>query len=147
MAMTYDNVYVAQIAMGANYAQTVTALTEAAAYPGPSLVIAYCTCISHGIRSGMGTTVHEVKKAVDSGYVNLFRFNPTLREQGKNPLILDSKEPTLDYASFLADEIRYDVLKRLRPEEAEVLFTKAAEQAKQRYRRLQKLVTLYAPEE
>ncbi len=147
IAMTYGNVYVAQIAMGADYAQTVKAFTEAAAYPGPSLVIAYCTCISHGIRAGLGSTPHEERKAVESGYFHLFRFNPTLKEQHKNPFILDSKEPKLDYDAFLSGEIRYDVLKRIRPEEAQKLFEKASEQAKARYRHLQKQVELYAPED
>ncbi|MBE5883601.1 MAG: pyruvate:ferredoxin (flavodoxin) oxidoreductase [Lachnospiraceae bacterium] len=147
MAMTYGNVYVAQIAMGADYAQTVKALTEAAAYPGPSLVIAYCTCISHGIRAGMGTTPHEERKAVETGYFHLFRFNPALKDQNKNPFILDSKEPKLDYEEFLSGEIRYDTLSRIRPEEARQLFEKASAQAKARYRHLQKKVELYAPDD
>lgn len=147
IAMTYDNVYVAQIAMGADYAQTIKAFTEAAAYPGPSLVIAYCTCIAHGIRAGMGSTPHEEKKAVESGYFHLFRFNPTLREQGKNPFILDSKEPKLEYEDFLNGEIRYDVLKRIRPEEARLLFERASQEAKARYRRLKKKVELYVPDD
>ncbi len=145
MAMTYGDVYVAQIAMGANYAQTVQALTEAAAYPGPSLVIAYATCISHGIRAGMGSSQHEEKKAVETGYFQLFRYNPALREQNRNPFILDSKEPHLDYDEFLEGEIRYHVLQRIRPEEAEELFTRASEQAKERYRYLRKLSELFEP--
>ena len=147
MAMTYGNVYVAQIAMGADMNQTVRAVTEAAAYPGPSLVIAYATCIAHGIRAGMGTTPHEAKKAVDAGYYHLFRFNPALREQGRNPFILDSREPELDYEEFLAGEIRYDSLKRSHPEQAEKLFRTASAQAKERYRYLKRLEALYAPEE
>lgn len=146
MAMTYGNVYVAQIAMGADYNQTLKALTEAAAYPGPSLVIAYATCIAHGIRSGLGSTPHEEKKAVESGYFHLFRYNPALQEQHKNPFILDSKEPRLNYEEFLAGEIRYDVLKRLHPEQAKELFTQAKHQADERYRYLQKLVELYEPD-
>lgn len=147
MAMTYGNVYVAQIAMGADYAQTIKALTEAADYPGPSLVIAYCTCIAHGIRSGMGSTPHEEKKAVETGYFHLFRFNPALQNQGKNPFTLDSKEPKLDYEEFLDGEIRYDSLKKIHPDEAKELFEQAANQARQRYRILKKKVELYAPDD
>lgn len=146
MAMTYGNVYVAQIALGADFNQTVKALTEAADYPGPSLVIAYATCIAHGIRAGLGSTPHEAKKAVDAGYYHLFRFHPGLKEQGKNPFILDSKEPSLDYETFLDGEIRYDALKRYHPEEAETLFQRAANQAKERYQYLKGLEALYAPE-
>lgn len=146
MAMTYKNVYVAQVAMGANYAQTLTAFNEAAAYPGPSLVIAYATCIAHGIRAGLGSTAHEQKKAVESGYFHLFRYNPSLISQNKNPFILDSKEPVLNYEEFLDGEIRYDVLKRQHPEEAEILFAKASEEARKRYQYLLKLSELFAPE-
>ncbi len=146
MAMTYGTVYVAQIAMGADFNQTVRAITEAAAYPGPSLVIAYATCIAHGIRAGLGSTPHEAKKAVDAGYYHLFRFNPTLKKQGKNPFVLDSGEPKLDYETFLDGEIRYDALKRYHPEEAEELFRKASAQAGQRYQHLKKLEAFHAPE-
>ncbi len=145
MAMTYGNVYVAQIAFGADFNQTVKALCEAAAYDGPSLIIAYATCIAHGVRAGLGSTVQEMKKAVDSGYFHLFRFHPLLREQGKNPFILDSKEPSLDYREFLEGEIRYDSLLRTRPEEARCLFEEAARQAKKRYEYLKRLEALYAP--
>ncbi len=145
IAMTYGNVYVAQIAMGASFAQTVQAFTEAAAYPGPSLIIAYATCIAHGIRAGLGSTSHEEKKAVDAGYFHLFRFNPSLREQGKNPFRLDSKEPTLDYEEFLNGEIRYDSLKRYKPEEAKELFEEASARAKEKYRYLRRLEALYEP--
>lgn len=145
MAMTYGNVYVAQIAFGADFNQTVKALCEAAAYDGPSLIIAYATCIAHGVRAGLGSTVHEMKKAVDSGYFHLFRFHPLLCEQGKNPFILDSKEPSLDYREFLEGEIRYDSLLRTRPEEARCLFEEAARQAKKRYEYLKRLEALYAP--
>ena len=111
MAITYGYVYVAQIAMGADYNQAVKAIAEAEAYPGPSLIIAYAPCISHGIRSGMGSSQHEEAKAVASGYWHLFRFHPALREQGKNPFILDSKEPSMDYEEFLSGENRYQLLK------------------------------------
>lgn len=145
MAMTYGNVYVAQIALGADFSQTVKAFTEAAAYPGPSLVIAYATCIAHGIRAGLGSTPHEAKKAVDAGYFHLFRFNPALREQGRNPFVLDSGEPKLEYETFLEGEIRYDSLKRSHPEQAVELFPRAAAQAAERYEYLKKLKAMYEP--
>lgn len=143
MAMTYGYIYVAQIAMGADYNQTIKAITEAEAYPGPSLIIAYAPCISHGIRSGMGSSQHEEAKAVEAGYWHLFRFNPALKEEGKNPFILDSKEPSMDYAEFLSGENRYDVLKRMHPDIAEKLFAQAAGYAKERYHYLHKLIDLY----
>ena len=146
MAMTYGNVYVAQIALGADFGQTLRAFTEAAAYPGPSLIVAYATCISHGIRAGLGSTPHEAKKAVDAGYFHLFRFNPGLREQGRNPFTLDSGEPSLDYEEFLNGEIRYDALRRYDPEQAKALFQKAQAQSRERYRYLKKLEQLYAPD-
>ena len=145
IAMTYGNVYVAQIAMGADFNQTLAAFTEAAQYPGPSLIIAYATCIAHGIRSGLGSTPHEARKAVDSGYFHLFRFNPALKDAGKNPFTLDSGEPKLNYEEFLDGEIRYDVLKRQKPEQAEKLFAQAEKQAKERYEYLKRLTMLYAP--
>ncbi len=146
MAMTYGNVYVAQIALGADFGQTLRAFTEAAAYPGPSLIVAYATCISHGIRAGLGSTPHEAKKAVDAGYFHLFRFNPGLREQGRNPFTLDSGEPSLDYEEFLNGEIRYDALRRYNPDQAKTLFQKAQTQSRERYRYLKKLEQLYAPD-
>ncbi len=117
----------------------------AAEYPGPSLIIAYSTCIAHGIRSGLGSTPHEAKKAVDSGYFHLFRFNPLLKDEGKNPFILDSDEPQLNYEEFLDGEIRYDVLKRQKPDQAQLLFAQAEKQAKERYEYLKRLAALYAP--
>lgn len=143
MAMSYGYVYVAQIAMGADYNQAIKAITEAESYPGPSLIIAYAPCISHGIRAGMGSSQHEEAKAVETGYWHLFRFHPSLREKGENPFMLDSKEPSLDYGEFLAGENRYDVLKRTRPEEAERLFAEASAIAKERYLYLKNLVALY----
>lgn len=107
IAMTYENVYVAQVAMGADYEQTVKAFTEAEEYKGPSLIIAYCTCIAHGIRAGMGSSQAEEKKAVAAGYWELFRYNPELISQGKEPLCVDSKPPTIPYEEFLHGEIRY----------------------------------------
>ena len=143
MAMTYGYVYVAQIAMGADYVQTLKAITEAEAYPGPSLIIAYSPCISHGIRSGMGSAQHEEAKAVQAGYWHLFRFDPSLKEQGKNPFQLDSREPSMDYGEFLSGENRYDVLRRMHPETARTLFSQAAEYAEERYQYLHKLIDLY----
>ena len=145
MAMTYGNVYVAQTAMGADYSHTVKTICEAAAYPGPSLVIAYATCIAHGIRAGMGSSQQEEKKAVEAGYFHLFRYNPSLKEQGKNPFMLDSKEPVLDYETFLEGEIRYDVLKRQHPKQAQKLFAEASRQAKEQFQYLKKLEALMAP--
>lgn len=141
MAMSYGYVYVAQIAMGADYNQTLKALTEAEKYDGPSLVIAYSPCISHGIRAGMGSSQHEEAKAVESGYFHLFRYNPVLKEEGKNPFILDSKEPFLSYEEFLSGENRYEVLKRMYPEKAADLFQKAKDNAKERWNYLKRLET------
>lgn len=112
IAMTYENVYVAQVAMGADFEQTVKAFTEAESYDGPSLIIAYCTCIAHGIRAGMGSSQAEEKKAVAAGYWKLFRYNPALIAQGKEPLIIDSREPDISREEFLAGEIRYRGQKR-----------------------------------
>lgn len=146
IAMTYGNVYVAQIAMGADFNQTLKAITEAAAYPGPSLIIAYATCIAHGIKAGLGSSAHEEKKAVDTGYFHLFRYNPSLKDENKNPFQLDSREPSLSYEEFLEGENRYGILARKRPEQAKELFEKASEQAKERYRYLRKLCDLFAPD-
>lgn len=143
MAMTYGYVYVAQIAMGADYLQTIKAITEAEAYPGPSLIIAYSPCISHGIRSGMGSAQHEEAKAVAAGYWHLFRFDPSLKEQGKNPFQLDSRQPSMDYEEFLSGENRYNVLRKMHPETAEILFSRAAGYSKKRYQYLNKLIDLY----
>ncbi|QOV19106.1 pyruvate:ferredoxin (flavodoxin) oxidoreductase [Blautia liquoris] len=143
MAMSYGYVYVAHIAMGADFNQTVKALTEAEAYPGPSLIIAYSPCINHGIKMGMGKSQMEEEKAVKAGYWNNYRFNPALKEEGKAAFILDSKAPTESYEDFLNGEVRYNSLKRANPEKAERLFTQSAQDAKERYEYLQKLVTLY----
>lgn len=143
MAMTYGYVYVAQIAMGADYLQTIKAITEAEAYPGSSLIIAYSPCISHGIRSGMGSAQHEEAKAVAAGYWHLFRFDPSLKEQGKNPFQLDSRQPSMDYEEFLSGENRYNVLRKMHPETAEILFSRAAGYSKKRYQYLNKLIDLY----
>lgn len=139
IAMSYGYIYVAQIAMGADYNQTVKAITEAESYPGPSLIIAYSPCISHGIRSGMGSSQHEEARAVESGYWHLFRFHPSRKETGENPFIMDSRRPTLDYEEFLAGENRYNVLKRMHPDMAEELFRQAKQHAEERYESLEKL--------
>ncbi|RVU55177.1 pyruvate:ferredoxin (flavodoxin) oxidoreductase [Anaerosphaera multitolerans] len=133
MAATYGYVYVAQIALGADKNQALKAIKEAEAYNGPSLIICYAPCINHGIRAGMGASVEEEKKAVESGYWHLYRFNPDLKKEGKNPFILDSKEPTKPYREFLDGEVRYTSLKKLFPERAEELYEVAEENAKERY--------------
>ncbi len=137
MAMTYGYVYVAQVAMGASGQQLIRALTEAEAYPGPSLIIAYAPCIAHGIN--MGRSQREEKLAVEAGYWTLYRYNPLLAEEGKNPFILDSKEPGGDLRSFMMNETRFNTLLRQFPERAEELFKKAEKDAADRlafYRRL-----------
>jgi pyruvate-ferredoxin/flavodoxin oxidoreductase len=135
MAMTYGYVYVAQVAMGANNAQYFKALKEAEEYPGPSLIIAYSPCINHGLRSGMGKTQEEEKKAVQCGYWHLYRYNPMLEAQGKNPFVLDSKEPNWDeFDNFLKGEVRYTSLMKAFPAEADTLFKVAKEDAEWRYK-------------
>ena len=133
IATTYGYVYVAQIALGANMNQAIKAIKEAEAYKGPSLIIAYAPCINHGIKIGMSNTIFEEKKAVDTGYWHLWRFNPELAEEGKNPFILDSKEPTGTVADFLNGENRYIMLKKQYPEIADQLFTKAEKDLADRY--------------
>jgi pyruvate-ferredoxin/flavodoxin oxidoreductase len=139
MAMTYGYVYVAQISMGADKNQTLKAIEEAEAYNGPSLIIAYAPCINHGIKAGMSVTQAEMKKAVDCGYWTLYRFNPTLKEEGKNPFILDSKEPQGDFREFLLGEIRYAALQKAFPDKAEELFVKTEKDAKERYESYKRL--------
>ncbi|NLL63496.1 MAG: pyruvate:ferredoxin (flavodoxin) oxidoreductase [Ruminococcaceae bacterium] len=148
IAMAYGYVYVAQIAMGADQNQTLKALIEAENYNGPSIIIGYSPCEMHSIKGGMVNCQNEMKKAVDCGYWNLFRYNPALKEEGKNPFILDSKLPDTDgYREFLMNEARYSSLTRSFPERAETLFTEAEENAKTRYEHLQKLIALYSLEE
>ncbi|MCK5129936.1 MAG: pyruvate synthase, partial [Clostridiales bacterium] len=137
MAMSYGYVYVASVSMGANPAQLMKAMTEAESYPGPSLIIAYSPCINHGI--DMGKTQAEMKKAVDTGYWPLYRFNPTLGEAGENPFVLDSKDPTLPYADFLKGERRYTTLTSQFPEAAEKLFKDAENEAMSRLATYKKL--------
>jgi pyruvate-ferredoxin/flavodoxin oxidoreductase len=137
MAMSYGYVYVASVSMGANPSQLVKAVAEAEAYPGPSLIIAYAPCINHGIN--MGKSQAEEKKAVDAGYWPLYRFNPTLAEEGQNPFSLDSKEPTMGYMDFLKGERRYTTLMSQFPEAAEKLFADAEKEAKKRLDTYKKL--------
>ncbi len=139
MAMSYGYVYVAQISMGADKNQTLKAIAEAEAYPGPSLIIAYAPCINHGLKAGMGCSHLEAKRAVDSGYWAMYRYNPQLKDSGKNPFTMDSKEPTMDFREFLMGEVRYSSLKKQFPEMAEALFKKTEQDAKERlenYKRL-----------
>ena len=143
IAMTYGYVYVAQIAMGANPAQTIQAITEAEAYHGPSLIIGYAPCEMHSIKGGMVNCQKEMKKAVDCGYWNMFRFNPALKAEGKNPFTLDSKAPAGGYRDFIMNEARYSRLTREFPERANELFEEAEEAAKARFDKLERLQKMY----
>ncbi len=133
MAMSYGYVYVAQIAMGANMNHTIKTIAEAEAYKGPSLIIAYAPCISHGIKTGMGTSIAEEKKAVESGYWHLYRYNPMLKEEGKNPFTLDSREPTKSFKEFIQGEVRYSSLMNIFPGIAEKMSDMAEQHARERY--------------
>ncbi len=139
MAMSYGYVYVAQVAMGADQAQTLKAIREAEAYPGPSLIIAYCPCAEHGLKIGMSHSQEEMKRAVEAGYWHLYRYNPLLKTEGKNPFILDSKEPKADLKEFLYSENRYASLERSFPEQVDVLFNQAVADAKERYETYKRL--------
>ena len=143
IAMTYGYVYVAQVAMGANMNQTLKAIAEAEAYHGPSLIIGYAPCEMHSIKGGMTNCQSEMKKSVECGYWNLFRFNPALKAEGKNPFTLDSKAPAGGYQEFLMNEARYSSLTRSFPERAKELFAENEEAAKARYEHLTRLVELY----
>ena len=143
IAMSYGYIYVAQIAMGADMNQTLKAIAEAEAYPGPSLIIGYAPCEMHSIKGGMVNCQKEMKKAVDCGYWNMFRFNPAAKAEGKNPLTIDSKPATTDYKEFILGEARYSSLTRSFPERAEVLFDKAVENSKAARAHLEKLAKLY----
>ncbi|MDR3265527.1 MAG: pyruvate:ferredoxin (flavodoxin) oxidoreductase [Synergistaceae bacterium] len=144
MAMTYGHVYVAQVAMGSDKNQLLRALSEAEAHKGPSLVIAYAPCINHGIKAGMGKTQDQTKKAVEAGYWHLYRYNPGLFDQGKNPFTLDSKEPKASFKEFLESEVRYASLKQSFPEVADHLFEQAEREARQRYNAYKVLAELGA---
>jgi pyruvate-ferredoxin/flavodoxin oxidoreductase len=142
IAMTYGYVYVAQVSMGANMNQFLKAIQEAESYDGPSLIIAYAPCINHGIRAGMGKTQNQMKFAVETGYWHLYRHNPLLVEEGKNPFILDSKEPTKDFQEFLSSEVRYTSLKQTFPEVADELFAKSEKEATERYESYKKMADM-----
>ncbi|WP_195939897.1 pyruvate:ferredoxin (flavodoxin) oxidoreductase [Romboutsia sp. 1001713B170131_170501_G6] len=139
MAMSYGNVYVAQVGMGADKNQLMKAVIEAEAYDGPSLIIAYSPCISHGIKEGMGRAQANIEKAVKAGYWHLYRFNPTLKAQGKNPFTLDSKEPTESFREFLMGQVRYAAIAKQFPDVADELFTMAEENANERYNNYKRL--------
>lgn len=139
MAMSYGYVYVAQIAMGADKNQTIKAITEAEAYDGPSLIIAYSTCINQGLKGGMTLSQEEQKRAVECGYWALYRYNPMLKSEGKNPFSLDSKEPKADFKEFLMSEVRYAALAKTFPEVADKLFEKTEEDAKERLETYKKM--------
>jgi pyruvate-ferredoxin/flavodoxin oxidoreductase len=146
IAMSYGYVYVAQVSMGANYQQTLKAILEAESYDGPSLIIAYAPCINHGIRAGMGKSQTEMKKAVEAGYWNMLRYDPRLAEEGKNPLTIDSKEPTASYNDFIMGEVRYSSLTLEFPERAKELFASAEKTAKERYESLVKQKAMLDPQ-
>ena len=132
MAMSYGYVYVAQVAMGADPAQTLKAIREAEAYDGPSIIICYCPCIEHGMKCGMGLSQKAQKDAVEAGYWHLYRYNPDLKDEGKNPFILDSKQPTGDFQKYLLGQNRYASLKLSFPDKADALYAKAEQDAKER---------------
>jgi pyruvate-ferredoxin/flavodoxin oxidoreductase len=133
MAMSYGYVYVAQVGMGADKNQFMKAVIEAEKYDGPSIIIAYAPCINHGIKKGMGKTQENIKEAVDAGYWHLFRFNPDLKKEGKNPFIIDSKAPTASFRDFIMGQVRYSSLAQEFPEVADKLFEMAEDNAKERY--------------
>jgi pyruvate-ferredoxin/flavodoxin oxidoreductase len=139
MAMSYGYVYVAQVAMGYDKNQVLKAMREAEAYDGPSLIIAYCPCINHGLKAGMGCSQLEEKRAVECGYWANYRYNPELKEKGQNPFMLDSKEPTADFQEFLMGEVRYSSLKKGFPDIADELYKKTAADAKARLEGYKKL--------
>lgn len=142
MMMTYGNVYVAQVGIHADNNQLIKALREAESYKGPSIVICYAPCISHGIKDGMGRSMANIKNAVQAGYWHLYRYNPDLKKEGKNPFTLDSKEPTGNFREFLMNQVRYSSLVKMYPEQAEELFNKAEELAKERYETYKTLASL-----
>lgn len=139
MAMSYGYVYVAQISLSADFNQALKAIREAEAYPGPSMIIAYSQCISHGILAGMGTAQKQTKKAIEAGYWSLFRYNPQLKDEGKNPFVLDSKEPTQDFKEYIKSEIRFNALSKVVPEQMEEILDQAekfAQDKNKQYRNL-----------
>ena len=143
MAMSYGYVYVAQVAMGANQSQLFRAVKEAEAYQGPSLIIAYSTCINHGLHAGMEKALAQMKNAVEAGYWQLYRYNPDLIKEGKNPFKLDSDPPDWSkFQEFLASEVRYTSLKKSFPEEASTLFVAAEVNAKWRYESYKRMASM-----
>lgn len=142
MAMSYGYVYVAQISMGADMNQTIKAIVEAENYKGPSLIIAYSPCVSHGIKTGMGTSIMEERRAVEAGYWHMYRYNPALKEQGRNPFILDSKKPTSSFKDFIHGEVRYSSLMNVFPDIADEMFDTAEKHAKERYESYKRLAEL-----
>ena len=142
MMMSYGNVYVAQVAMGADKNQLVKAMIEAENYDGPSIIIAYATCISHGLKCGMSKSISTMGDAVKSGYWHLYRYNPLLEEQGKNPFTLDSKEPTESFREFIMGQVRYAAILKQYPEQAEEMFQMAEKQAKERYMAYKRLAEM-----
>ena len=146
IAMSYGYVYVAQVAMGANQKQTLDAIVEAEAYNGPSIIIGYAPCEMHGVKGGMTNCQSEMKRAVECGYWQLFRFNPAKKEAGQNPFTLDCKDPTGSYQDFIRSEVRYTQVARAFPERAEKLFANAEEAAKEKYESLKKKVDFYSAE-
>ncbi|NRE93672.1 pyruvate:ferredoxin (flavodoxin) oxidoreductase, partial [Klebsiella variicola] len=139
MAMSYGNVYVAQIAMGADKDQTLRAIAEAEAWPGPSLVIAYAACINHGLKAGMRCSQREAKRAVEAGYWHLWRYHPQREAEGKTPFILDSEEPEESFRDFLLGEVRYAALHKTTPDLADALFRQTEDDARARFRQYQRL--------
>ncbi len=142
MMMAYGNVYVAQVAMGADKNQLIKAVMEAESYDGPSIIIAYAPCISHGLKKGMGCSMRNMDEAVKAGYWHLYRYNPILIDEGKNPFSLDSKEPTEDFMTFLMEQVRYSALLKQFPDQAESLFEKAKADADYRYQSYKRLASM-----
>ncbi|NLK39631.1 MAG: pyruvate:ferredoxin (flavodoxin) oxidoreductase [Clostridiales bacterium] len=143
IAISYGYVYVAQIAMGADMNQTLKAITEAEAYPGPSLIICYSPCEMHGLKGGMGNCQSEMKRAVEAGYWQIFRYNPALKAEGKNPFTIDCKAPSASYIDFIKNETRYNRLALSFPERAEKLFAEAEKKSREKYERLVKMAEFY----
>jgi pyruvate-ferredoxin/flavodoxin oxidoreductase len=139
MMMTYGYVYVAQVGMGADKNQLLKAITEAENYDGPSVIISYAPCINHGLKKGMGKTQENTKDAVESGYWHLYRYNPMLKNEGKNPFSLDSKAPTKSFQDFLMDQVRYSSLLKEFPEDGDKLFEQAENDSKERYENYKKM--------
>jgi pyruvate-ferredoxin/flavodoxin oxidoreductase len=137
--MSYGYVYVAQVGMGANQSQFIKAAIEAEKYDGPSIIIAYAPCINHGIKKGMGKAQENIKEAVESGYWHLYRYNPELKKEGKNPFILDSKDPKSSFRDFIMGQVRYSSLAQEFPDVADKLFEMSEDDAKERYNNYKRL--------